>query len=208
MKKKLPFWGAVAGGVIAFAFLVFGIGEREGGQEKVDANAERAGGQMGAGDRAWGGGVDGGRGGVRSGAPTAEGGRSDGARVAGLAGGKGSGARIVTKKGVLDLGEGNGEGWFPTVRVEAGERVDVVVSYPDGEIGEEVVVQAEDGGVLDGGKTGGKMADVVALDGKRQLAFGFSASEQRGTHKVRLVRMGEQRLLDFWVGEPLEYQRK
>ena len=72
----------------------------------------------------------------------------------------------------------------------------VSVPFPDAQPGEQLAIQAEDGGVF---VTGVAEARVqVAPD--RQAHFQFRTSANDGLHRVTLHRGGESRVLQFWVG--------
>ena len=64
-------------------------------------------------------------------------------------------------------------GTFPQVMVGAKDRIQVQVSYPNGQAGDPVVVEAEDGGTVNG-KTG----QLTSLDGQKSAQFNFTTTEQ------------------------------
>jgi hypothetical protein len=90
-------------------------------------------------------------------------------------------------------------GNFQRVYVEPGAIVPVKVTYPEGEAGEKLIIQAEDGGRLDSGKP----VNVDELDQNKSLTFKFLLTNQIGVHRVTLRKGADVKTLDFWVGPPL-----
>ena len=87
-------------------------------------------------------------------------------------------------------------GIFPRVLASAGEKIPVAITYEDGEPGDSVVVQVVDGGGLDDGV----MAKVLHLNNSKSVAFTAGMSMQDGIHRVSLLKGGERKMLEFWVG--------
>lgn len=87
----------------------------------------------------------------------------------------------------------------PRVYVQAGDKIQVAMVFRDGNPGDPVVVEPEDGGEI---LETAEAVKVARLDEDLRLAFGFQVSENHGTHRVVLRRGGESQVLDFWVGEP------
>jgi len=75
-------------------------------------------------------------------------------------------------------------GGFDRIFIAAGEEVKVTASYELGIPGEPLLVEAEDGGIIDGGGS----ASPKALDPDRGLSFVFKASTQDGIHRVTMRR--------------------
>ena len=90
----------------------------------------------------------------------------------------------------------NQVGYFQRVYVQPEQKIPVVVNCPDGFVGEYVVVEVEDGGLLDTGK----IVKTVRLDEGRQVAFTVQVSSNDGVHRVSLRRGASLKVLDFWVG--------
>ncbi len=91
---------------------------------------------------------------------------------------------------------GDNNGVFPPVTVRAHQRVHVRVSYPEGNPGEVVQIQTQDGGTLERDLS----ARVLPLDAERSVAFWFESSGNEGTHRVTFRRGFDEKTLDFWVG--------
>lgn len=85
---------------------------------------------------------------------------------------------------------------YPRVYVREGETVQVRVEFTQSEPGSSVSIAPQDGGSLSG-----HPAKISVLDARRAIAFDFTASQNPGTHRVKLVtQRGEAHLLDFWAG--------
>jgi hypothetical protein len=97
----------------------------------------------------------------------------------------------------------NRVGNFQRVHVSANEMVAVNVDYVQGHDGEAVSIMVLDGGQLDNGQP----TKRLVLGEDKRLAFNFQVTEQRGVHRVKLSKGADQKLLDFWVGEPLPLQQ-
>ena len=94
----------------------------------------------------------------------------------------------------------NALGLFPRVNIALEEKVEVSVVYAEAQPGDMVVVQAEDGGVLDQNRT----ALQLKLDGERRLRFAFKSTAEGGIYRVTLRRGFEEKRLEFWGGrEPV-----
>ncbi|HEY5895676.1 MAG TPA: hypothetical protein VIT91_20850 [Chthoniobacterales bacterium] len=90
-------------------------------------------------------------------------------------------------------------GFFDRVLIEPSAKVPVQVTYPDGEPGEKVIVEVEDGGQLDNDS----ILAVQALDDEKRLAFVFQATDQTGIFRVTLRKGGDVKTLNFWAGPEL-----
>ena len=91
----------------------------------------------------------------------------------------------------------NALGLFPRVNIALEEKVEVSVVYAEAQPGDMVVVQAEDGGVLDQNRT----ALQLKLDGERRLRFAFKSTAEGGIYRVTLRRGFEEKRLEFWGGK-------
>jgi hypothetical protein len=89
-------------------------------------------------------------------------------------------------------------GKFPRMYIQPKDVVPVEMSFPRGEAGQSVVLEAKDGGTFDGVN----LAKIAKLDEQRRLAFAFHADSQPGIYRVTLRRGGEEQVLKFWVGDP------
>jgi hypothetical protein len=91
---------------------------------------------------------------------------------------------------------------FPRVYVREGETVQVRVEFTQSEPGSAVSISPQDGGNLSG-----HPAKVSVLDSDRAIAFDYTASQNPGTHRVKLVtQSGDAHLLDFWAGPENPYR--
>jgi len=98
----------------------------------------------------------------------------------------------------------NEAGMFPRVLVPANGKVQISVAYPEGTPEDPLVIQAEDGGVLNGKA----VIQQGKLDADRNLSFEFQTNEERGVYRVSLRKGMDQKWLDFWVGEELQLKNK
>ena len=105
-------------------------------------------------------------------------------------------AEITTSGGVIRSAP-DALGRFPRVNIDPEEEVRVSVAYAEAQPGDLVVVQAEDGGVLEGSRT----ALPFKLDADRRLRFAFKSTREGGIYRVTLRRGFEERRLEFWGGK-------
>jgi hypothetical protein len=92
------------------------------------------------------------------------------------------------------------EGLFgPRVYTDIGARAAVAVTFPDGEPGEPVVVQVEDGGALENSE----LTKLAQLDERRQVGFEFQMTKNPGLFRVVLRKGAERKTVEFWAGPPL-----
>lgn len=98
----------------------------------------------------------------------------------------------------------NQVGGFQRVMVSPKQVIPVVVSYPEAKPGQQVVIQAMDGGTcVEPGRPPGidhDLVRMVRLDEKKRANFAVQVSEDAGTHRYVLMRGADQKVLDFWVG--------
>ncbi len=91
----------------------------------------------------------------------------------------------------------NALGLFPRINIDLEERVDVSLVYSDAQPGDLVVVQSEDGGVLNDNHT----VIQSPLDDERRLRFAFKSSREGGIYRITLRRGFEEKRLEFWGGQ-------
>jgi hypothetical protein len=97
----------------------------------------------------------------------------------------------------------NQVGNFPRIDVKTKDTIHVQVAYPQGQPGDAVVVESEDGGSLDGKKT----ANITTLDSQQAVEFNFHTTEQPGIYHVALRNGADVKVLNFWAGpEPVVRQ--
>jgi hypothetical protein len=77
--------------------------------------------------------------------------------------------------------------------------VDVRVNYPQLLAGDTVIVQAQDGGRL----PGGRQSIEAKVDAARTINFVFEPGVEHGLYRVTLVKGADTKILDFWAGQPL-----
>ncbi|MBM3860678.1 MAG: hypothetical protein FJ395_13650 [Verrucomicrobia bacterium] len=99
--------------------------------------------------------------------------------------------RVGTRESSL---QANSLGLFPRVSIGLEETVRVAVSYPDGQPGDLVVIQSEDGGRLDNGQ----FVMRATLDDARQVQFSFTSTEEGGLYRVCLRKGFNEKRLEFW----------
>lgn len=90
-------------------------------------------------------------------------------------------------------------GIFDQILVEPSSRIPVQVTYPDGEPGEKVIVEVEDGGRLDNDS----ILAIQSLDDEKRLAFVFRTTAQTGLFRVTLRKGADVKTLNFWAGPEL-----
>ena len=89
--------------------------------------------------------------------------------------------------------------FVPRVNTAVGARPVVRVKFRDGEPGEPVVVQVEDGGALENHA----LTQLARLDEQRQIQFAFQMTQNPGLFRVVVRKGGEAQTLEFWAGPPL-----
>jgi len=104
-------------------------------------------------------------------------------------------ANAMVRVGSRELSfQPNALGLFPRVPIGLEETVRITVGYPDGQPGDLVVVQSEDGGRLDNGQ----IVTQAKLDGARQLQFSFTSTAEGGLYRVCLRKGFHEKRLEFW----------
>ena len=97
----------------------------------------------------------------------------------------------------------NESGLFPRVLVPANDKIQISVAYPEGDPGDSLVIQAEDGGLLDNGT----VVKASKLDQNKIISFEFQTNGHDGTYRVTLRKGLDEKRLDFWVGEEEQLQK-
>lgn len=93
---------------------------------------------------------------------------------------------------------------YPRIYVAPGETLRVRAEFPLSQPGTKVAVVPQDGGTV--GKGLASVAHSIDQDGA--IAFDFTASNNTGTHRLKmLTQLGETHLLDFWVGPEMPYRK-
>lgn len=84
-------------------------------------------------------------------------------------------------------------GLFPSQAIGFNDTVSVKVEFPSGSAGDLVIVQAEDGGQIDG------IAPVArkTLDSQRALAFTFTSTAEGGIYRITLRNGFDEKRLEF-----------
>jgi len=117
------------------------------------------------------------------------------ARVVPRAADGGERANALVRVGTRESSfEANALGLFPRVPIGLDETVCVAVSYPDGQPGDLVVVQSEDGGRLDNGQ----IVMRTTLNDARQVQFSFTSTMEGGLYRVCLRKGFNEKRLEFW----------
>jgi hypothetical protein len=99
----------------------------------------------------------------------------------------------------------NDNGYFGQVDVQANQKLAVKVYLPDGESGQNYIVQVEDGGALLGQKF--PSAQVAQLNDAQQLSFNYQVSDQPGIYRVILRSGGNCRYSIFGLGRNCPWQQ-
>ena len=108
-------------------------------------------------------------------------------------------AATVTLNGISRDLEPNAIGCFPRMLIAAEGSASVLVSYPNARLGDQLVIQCEDGGSIDHGPS----VKRAELDAAGRVAFQFSAGAPEGIYRV-LLRWGlDEKHLEFWAGPEL-----
>lgn len=92
-------------------------------------------------------------------------------------------------------------GDLPRIYADAEERIELEVSFPDGEPGEKIYVELPNGGSFPDTDQYGR---VFELPEDRTLSFSYISDESRGHCNVMLRHRGHSRSLPIWVGAPPE----
>jgi hypothetical protein len=82
------------------------------------------------------------------------------------------------------------------VITKIGETVEISLTMPDGQPGELIMIQAEDGGSI----SGGPPVSQASLDELRTLKFSFRGTDEGGLSRVTLRRGFDECHLEFWAG--------
>lgn len=95
-------------------------------------------------------------------------------------------------------------GMFPRIPVSANEKIRVSVAYTEGTPEDPLVIQAEDGGKINGKS----VVFPSKLDQNGVISFEFQTMKQEGSYRVTLRKGVDEKRLDFWVGKELEDKKK
>lgn len=95
-----------------------------------------------------------------------------------------------------DIGE------MPRVRADAEERMELKLTFPEGEPGEKIHVELPNGGTFADSEARGR---VYVLPENRTLSFAYLADDSRGHCNVKFLHRGHTRSLPVWVGELPEF---
>jgi hypothetical protein len=95
----------------------------------------------------------------------------------------------------------NDNGYFGQIDIPAKQKMNVQVYEPNGQAGDNYIVQVEDGGSLLGQRFQG--AQAAPLNDAQELNFQYQVSNQPGIYRVVLRSGGDVSVLNFWVGPEL-----
>ena len=87
-------------------------------------------------------------------------------------------------------------GLFPQQPIGLGQTITVRIRFPGGALGDQVILQADDGGLID-------REAVVArktLDARAELEFLFTATLEGGLYRITLRNGFDEKRLEFWGG--------
>ena len=88
-------------------------------------------------------------------------------------------------------------GYFDQISgIQPLETVIIEISYPDGNVGEKVLLSAEDGGKFENGKR----IKLLQLDNQKKVFFDFQVSDQLGIYRVSLRKGNDTKVVQLWVG--------
>jgi len=88
-------------------------------------------------------------------------------------------------------------GHYPKMEIATRAKVPVVLSFPQNQPGDQIMVQVEDGGTLDQKA----MATVAKLNNDLTAQFNFTATEQPGIYRLRIQSGSSVQVLSFWAGD-------
>lgn len=89
-------------------------------------------------------------------------------------------------------------GEMPRIRAEAEERIELRVTFPDGDPGEKIHVELPNGGSFADSEVKGR---ILLLSENRTLDFTYITDQVQGYCNVKLRHRGHTRSLPVWVGE-------
>lgn len=92
-------------------------------------------------------------------------------------------------------------GVLPRIYADAEERIELKVSFPDGEPGEKIYVEIPNGGSFPDSDQFGRVFEISA---DRTLFFPYISDDSRGHCNVIVRHRGHSRSLPIWVGAPPE----
>jgi cytoskeletal protein RodZ len=91
----------------------------------------------------------------------------------------------------------NQMGNFERVYVAPKDKVQVQVSYPQGQAGDAVAVEVEDGGNLNKDQ----MSEVAKLDEQKTIQFQFQTTGQEGIYRIALRNGPDVKIVNVWAGQ-------
>jgi hypothetical protein len=89
----------------------------------------------------------------------------------------------------------NEVGDFERVQVKTGQKIEVELSFPQSKEGENVFLQAEDGGRFQGDK----VIEVQSLGPERKSSFQFEVGRNRGIYRISVRHQDSLAVLNFWA---------
>jgi len=92
--------------------------------------------------------------------------------------------------------EPNEIGSFPRRLIAALTTAAITVVYPNGNAADPLVIQCEDGGVLDNGM----VVKRAELDASKAVSFQFKSGVPEGVYRITLRKGTDEKHLEFWVG--------
>ena len=105
-------------------------------------------------------------------------------------------ARVMVGGKSYDLSP-NQLGDFQRVYIDPKAKVSVQVNYPEGQKGDPIALEVEDGGQLSN-KT---MGSVIKLDDQNTAQFQFLAGDQEGIYRIVLRNGADVKTVNLWVGQ-------
>jgi hypothetical protein len=89
----------------------------------------------------------------------------------------------------------NQVGEFDQVHVAPESTLHVSMAYPQGDPGDIINLEIEDGGTINGKG----FATVVSLGDDHQIHFDFKVNQEDGVYRVEARSGGDTKMLNFWV---------
>jgi hypothetical protein len=112
-------------------------------------------------------------------------------------------ARVGNGAGAVELTPNQVGTLVPRVEMTQNRTVPVSIAYPNGSVGERVIVAVEDGGQLSeagsGGKRGAQRVMSLSLDDQRTVNFDFTATGGPGMFRVTVRKGGDVKRVELWA---------
>ncbi len=89
-------------------------------------------------------------------------------------------------------------GTYPQVQLEPDAEIEVALNFPKELAGEQLVIQAQDGGKCAGS---GAKVDITGIAANGTASFRLAMGANPGTYRFSLHRGNVIHDLDFWVGD-------